>query len=393
MEYRLDKKTGNKLSVLGMGCMRLPRGVTGIDMLRTELTILTAFERGINYFDTAYAYNGSEEALGEIVERNNLREHIYIASKLPHGKCKSIDDVERLFATSLERLRTDYLDYYLIHNIVTADQWKRLVELGIEDWIASKKASGQIRRIGFSFHGGITEFHQLLEDYDWDLVQIQYNYVNEHYQAGREGMELAASKGIPVVVMEPLLGGRLATGLPKKAADELAKVDAERSPASWGLRWLFDQPDVTVVLSGMNSEQMVNDNCAAAAATAPGSMTEREHEAISSARDAFKESFKVPCTGCNYCMPCSQGLSIPSMFAAYNESYSLGWYTGFFQYMLSIGVTSGEPRLASNCIDCGACVKKCPQHIEIPDRLRDLQRRLEPPGLKGALKIAQPFLQ
>lgn len=392
MEYRLDKKTGNSLSVLGMGCMRLPRSRGSIDMEQTELTILTAFKNGINYFDTAYAYNGSEEALGEIVERNGLREHIYIASKLPHGKCKSVDDAERLFTTSLKRLRTDYLDYYLIHNIVTASQWHRLVELGIEDWIAQKKESGQIRRIGFSFHGGIAEFRQLLDDYDWDLVQIQYNYVNEHYQAGREGMELAASKDIPVVVMEPLLGGRLATGLPKKAAAELAKVDAKRSPASWGLRWLFDQPEATVVLSGMNSEQMVEDNCATAAQTAPGSMTEAEHAAISAARDVFEESFKVPCTGCNYCMPCSQGLSIPSMFAAYNESYSLGWYTGFFHYMLSIGVTSGEPRLASNCIGCGACVKKCPQHIEIPDRLADVRRRLQPPGLKVALKIAHPFL-
>lgn len=392
MEYRLDKKAGNELSVLGMGCMRFPRGVTSIDMLRTELTILTAFERGINYFDTAYAYGGSEEALGEIVERNNLRDHIYIASKLPHGKCKSVDDAERLFATSLERLRTDYLDYYLIHNVVTADQWKRLVELGIEDWIAQKKASGQIRHIGFSFHGGIAEFRELLEAYDWDLVQIQYNYVNEHYQAGREGMELAYGKGIPVVVMEPLLGGRLATGLPKKAAEELAKVDPDRSPASWGLRWLFDQPEVTVVLSGMNSEQMVNDNCATAAATAPHSMTESERAAIAAAREAFQESFRVPCTGCNYCMPCPQGLSIPSLFAAYNESYSLGWYTGFFQYMLSIGVTSGDPRLASNCIGCGACVKKCPQHIEIPDRLEDVRRRLEPPGMKGALRLARPFL-
>jgi len=392
MEYRLDKKTGNKLSVLGMGCMRLPRGVAGIDMQRTELAILTAFERGINYFDTAYAYSGSEEALGEVVERNNLRQHIYITSKLPHGKVRSVDDAERLFTTSLERLRTDYLDYYLIHNVVTFDQWQRLVDLGIEDWIAQKKASGQIRRIGFSFHGGIAEFRQLLESYDWDLVQIQYNYVNEHYQAGREGMELAASKDIPVVVMEPLLGGRLATGLPKKAAAELAKVDPRRSSASWGLRWLFDQPEVTVVLSGMNSEEMVDENCETAATTAPGSMTEREHEAIHAARDAFQEGFKVPCTGCNYCMPCPQGLSIPSMFAAYNESYSLGWYTGFFHYMLSIGVTSGDPRLASGCIGCGTCVKKCPQHIEIPDRLGDVRRRLEPPGLKGALKIAQPFL-
>ena len=392
MEYRLDKRSGNQLSALGMGCMRLPRSVTGIDMPRTELAILTAFERGINYFDTAYAYNGSEEALGEVIERNSLRGHVFIASKLPHGKCKSIEDVERLFSTSLARLRTDYLDYYLIHNVVTASQWQRLVEMGIEQWIADKKANGAIRRIGFSFHGGIAEFRQLLDDYDWDFVQIQYNYVNEHYQAGREGLELAASKGLSVIVMEPLLGGRLAAGLPKEASAALAAVDPDRSAASWGLRWLFDQPEVTVVLSGMNSEQMVDENCACASCTPPNSMTAKEHEAIANARRAFEKSFKVPCTGCNYCMPCPQGLSIPSMFAAYNESYSLGWYTGFFHYMLSIGVTSEDVRLASSCIGCGACVKKCPQHIQIPERLADARRRLQPPGLEGAIKLARPFL-
>lgn len=393
MEYRLDKKTGNELSVLGMGCMRLPRSVSGIDVPKTELMILTAFERGVNYFDTAYAYGGSEEAIGEIFERNNLRERVYIASKLPHGKCKSIDDVERLFTTSLARLRTDYLDYYLIHNVVTYDQWTRLVEMGIEDWIAQKKESGQIRRIGFSFHGGMAEFRSLMESYDWDIVQIQYNYVNEHYQAGREGIELAASKGIPVVIMEPLLGGRLVSNLPKATIDAFERVAPGRTPASWGLRWLFDQPDVTVVLSGMNSNEMLEENCKVASETAPNSMTDEEHAAIREAKAAFEENFRVPCTGCNYCMPCPQGISIPSIFAAYNESYSLGWRTGFFNYMLSIGVTSGEPRLASNCIGCGACVKKCPQHIDIPNRLADVQRRLQPPGLKVALKVARPFLQ
>lgn len=392
MEYRLGARSGNELSVLGMGCMRLPRKGAGIDVLRTELIMLEAFERGVNYFDTAYSYSGSEEALGEVVERNGLREHIYIASKLPHGKCRTIEDVERLFATSLERLRTDYLDYYLIHNVVTASQWTRLVEMGIEDWIAQKKESGAIRRIGFSFHGGMAEFRALMDAYDWDLVQIQYNYVNEHYQAGREGSELAASRGVPVVVMEPLLGGRLVAGLPKGATDAFESADPGRTPASWGLRWLFDQPQVTVVLSGMNSTEMLHENIDTAASTAPGSMTEAERAAIDKAKVAFEESFKVPCTGCNYCMPCPQGISIPSLFAAYNESYSLDWRTGFFHYMMSVGVTSGNPRLATSCVECGACVKKCPQHINVPERMDDVARRLQPPGVQAALKLANPIL-
>lgn len=392
MERRLDSRSGNELSVLGMGCMRFPRGVAGIDLLKTELVILEAFERGINYFDTAYAYGGSEEALGEIVERNGLRERIFIASKLPQSKCRSIDDVERLFTTSLERLRTDYLDYYLIHNVVTASQWERLVEMGIEDWIAQKKASGAIREIGFSFHGGMAEFRKLIDAYDWDFVQIQYNYVNEHYQAGREGMELAAERGLPVIVMEPLLGGRLAAGLPKEAMRAFERVRPGASPASWGLRWLFDQPQVTVVLSGMNSVEMLHENCDVADEMRPESMTEEERSALEEAKAAFERSFRVPCTGCNYCMPCPQGISIPSLFAAYNESYSLGWRTGFFNYMLSIGVTSDEPRFASNCVECGACVAKCPQHIDIPVRLGDVRQRLQPPGVKGALKLARPFM-
>ena len=392
MEYRLDKKSGNKLSVLGMGCMRLPHKGAGIDMQLSELVILEAFERGVNYFDTAYSYGGSEEALGEIVERNGLREHIFIASKLPHGKCRTIDDVERLFSTTLKRLRTDYLDYYLMHNIVTLSQWQRLVDLDIEEWIAQKKESGAIRRIGFSFHGNIAEFRALLDAYDWDLVQIQYNYVNEHYQAGREGSELAASRGIPVVVMEPLLGGRLAAKLPEGTMRAFESAAPGRSPASWGLRWLFDQPQITVVLSGMNSSAMLHENIDTASSTAIGSMTEQEHAAIREAKAAFEETFKVPCTGCNYCMPCPQGISIPSLFAAYNESFSLGWPTGFFHYMMSVGVTSGQPSLATNCIACGACVKKCPQHIDVPACMADVKRRLQPPGVKTALKLAKPFL-
>ena len=392
MQYRLDKRSGNELSVLGMGCMRFPRSKGSIDMLRSELVILTAIEHGVNYFDTAYLYGGSEEALGKIVERNNLRERIFIASKLPHNKCKSNEDVERFFNTSLQRLRTNYLDYYLLHNVMRVAQWERLAEFGMADWIAQKKADGSIRQMGFSFHGNIAEFRKLLDAYDWDFVQIQYNYANEHYQAGREGLELAAERGLPVIIMEPLLGGRLATGLSKEAAEILTSANPERSHASWGLRWLFDQPEVTVVLSGMNSPEMMLDNCATADETAPGSLTDEEHAAIASACAAFEKSFRVPCTGCNYCMPCPQGISIPSLFAAYNESYSLGWGTGFYHYLISVGAASGNPQLASDCIACGACAKKCPQHIDIPARMVDVRKRLQIPGVKAGIRLARPFL-
>ena len=386
MEYRFDARSGNKLSVMGMGCMRLPRGVGGIDVLKTELCVLTAIEQGVNYFDTAYAYGGSEAALGEIVERNGLRDRIFIASKLPHGKCKSIDDVERLFATTLERLRTDYLDYYLMHNIVTADQWTRLVELGIEDWIARKKESGAIRRIGFSFHGGMAEFRAVMDAYDWDFVQIQYNYVNEHYQAGREGMELAASRGLPVIVMEPLLGGRLTANLPKEATSALEDAVPGRTPAAWGLRWLFDQPEVTVVLSGMNSEQMVRENAASAGNALPGCMDERDQEFLQKVLASINEKMKVGCTGCRYCMPCPHGVDIPGTFSAYNRKYTDSSMSALREYVMCT-LMRKDSTSASHCVGCGKCEKHCPQHIPIRKELANARRALEGPVYKVASKV------
>ena len=386
MQYREDKRSGKGLSVLGFGCMRFPNRLGAIDQDATERLILQAVERGVNYFDTAYAYGGSEEALGKALVKHGLRDKVFIASKLPHARCKSIDDVERLFATSLKRLQTDHLDFYLVHNIVDSAQWARLADMGMVDWIARKKAEGAIGSIGFSFHGSIGEFKKTLGAYDWDLVQIQYNYMNENYQAGREGLQLAASKGIPVVIMEPLLGGKLATGLPAEAKRAFELVEPDRHPATWGLRWLWDQPEVTVVLSGMNDPAQMDGNCAAADAAMPGCLSIDERAAYEVVREEFGKSYKVPCTGCNYCMPCPQGISIPACFSAYNTSYSIGWMTGVFGYLTSVGANGSDIHLASDCIECGACKRKCPQHIDIPEELKEVRKRLQPNPLGPALK-------
>jgi predicted aldo/keto reductase-like oxidoreductase len=387
MQYREDKRSGNKLSVLGFGCMRFPNRLGAIDQNATEALVRRAVDAGVNYFDTAYAYPGSEEALGKALAATGLRERVFIASKLPHGKCRSIQDVERMFSTSCKRLQTGRIDYYLLHNIVDSAQWERLESFGMREWIARKKAEGAVGSIGFSFHGSNAEFRKMLDAYDWDFAQIQYNYMNEHYQAGKDGLELAAARGIPVVIMEPLLGGKLATGLPKDARRAFELVDSARHPAEWGLRWLWEQPGVTVVLSGMNDPAQLECNCTAAEAAVPGCLSLDERAAIEVVREEFGKSYKVPCTGCNYCMPCPQGISIPSCFAAYNASYSIGLYTGMFNYLTTVGASNSELHLASDCVECGACVRKCPQHIDIPTQLKAVCHRLQPGPVEPALRL------
>ena len=233
MQYRLDKY-GNELSVLGFGCMRFTGSAGHIDLDKAEKEILTAFHLGVNYYDTAYIYNGSEAAIGEIFERNNMRDKIYIATKLPHYMIKSRDDMDRIFEEQCKRLRTDHIDYYLMHMLTDIASWERIKDLGINDWINERKAKGEIRQIGFSYHGNTDMFIRILDDYDWDFTQIQYNYIDEHSQAGRTGMEYAESKGIPVVIMEPLRGGKL-INLPAPALEIIRSHPTHRTAAEWGL--------------------------------------------------------------------------------------------------------------------------------------------------------------
>jgi len=388
MQYRSDKKTGNKLSVIGFGCMRFPRNLTQIDVNRTEQLIVKAVVGGVNYFDTAYLYGGSEAVVGQILTKNNLRKEIFLATKLPHNKCKTFGDFESFFQTQLERLQTDYIDYYLIHNLGDTDSWERLCGLGIEKWIKEKKDSCQIRSIGFSFHGIHDEFMKLLDIYEWDFCQIQYNYLNTNYQAGTVGLKKAAEKGLPVIVMEPLLGGKLATGLPKKAVHLFKSSNKSLTPAAWALRWLWNQEEVTVVLSGMNSPAQLEDNIKTAADAVPEMLTAAENDTYDSLIKIIEDTYKVPCTGCNYCMPCPHHVNIPACFAAYNVSFATGLVTGITQYVTSTGVLNPEKSYAaSKCTECGTCEKKCPQHIPIPVSLKNVTKKMEPFWLKAALAV------
>jgi len=392
MQYRNDAKSGNKLSVLGFGCMRFPKKMNQIDIAKTEEMMIKAVNDGVNYFDTAFLYNDSENVLGSILAKNKLREKIFIATKIPPTKCNTFDDFETIFKTQLERLRTEYIDYYLIHSLIDIKAWEKLCAIGIEKWIKEKKASGQIRNIGFSFHGIQGDFMKLLDVYDWNFCQIQYNYLDENYQAGVTGLKKAFTKNMPVIIMEPLLGGKLANGLPKKVVNIYKSSNKHLTPAAWALRWLWNQKEVTVVLSGMSDMPQLIDNIETAKGAVSGMLTEAENETYENVLKMIRDSYKIPCTGCNYCMPCPQGVNIPGCFSAYNTSYSIGLYDGLKQYVTSTGLLDPLKNFGpGNCVKCGACEKKCPQNIPVIKSLKNVTKRMEPLWIKAFLALYFKF--
>ncbi|MDR0411858.1 MAG: aldo/keto reductase [Treponema sp.] len=394
MQYRLDKVSGNKLSVLGFGCMRFPRGIGGgIDMRKTESLVMNAIERGVNYFDTAYIYPGSEEALGAVLEKNGARERVFIATKLPLVFLKSSADFDRFFDKELERLRTDHIDYYLMHMLTNRAQWDRLCTWGIAAWIAEKKNSGKIRRIGFSFHGSQAEFLQILDAYPWEFCQIQYNYSDENFQAGKTGLKAAAEKGTPVVIMEPLLGGKLANGLPDEAVKIFKRANPSLSPAGWALKWVWNHEEATVVLSGMNAQAQLDDNIAVAESAVPGCLEEAEAAVFTDVRAVLNASYKIHCTGCNYCMPCPKGVNIPGCFAAYNAVFAMGFVQGMQQFVTSTTPTSPKRASPGQCVKCGACERHCPQHLPIIKDLQIVRRKMEPGWFRLGIAIARKFLK
>ena len=375
MRYRSDRK-GTQLSILGYGCLRFTRKNGKIDLKKAETEILEAIKRGVNYFDTAYVYQGSEAALGEILERNGCREQVYIATKLPHYLIKSRAGLERCFQEQLNRLQTDHVDYYLMHMLNDADTWEALKQKGVQDWIEEKLKAGAIRNIGFSYHGNSGNFKKLLDAYDWDFCQIQYNYMDEDTQAGRAGLQYAEQKGIPVVIMEPLRGGKLVDLLPSEAKELFAGARPERTPAEWAFRWLWDQTGVTVVLSGMNSVQMVRDKTEAASSAEPGELTDADRELYRKVKQEINRKVKVGCTACGYCMPCPQGIDIPGTFRCYNEMYTERPKVGRKEYLMTTAFRKHQ-NPASGCIRCGRCERLCPQKIEIRKELKQASRELE----------------
>ena len=390
MQYRKDKY-GNDLSILGFGCMRFTRKGPVIDIDKAEKEIMTAYEAGVNYYDTAYIYPGSEAALGEILERNGIREKINIATKLPQYLIKNRQAIDKYFDEQLSRLRTTYVDYYLMHMLTDMEMWEKLKRVGILSWIEEKKKNGQIRNIGFSFHGHTDSFLKILNDYDWDFCQIQYNYMDENTQAGVKGLKAAAEKGIPVVIMEPLRGGKLVSMLPDSAKKVMKESGRRWSPARWALGWLYNQPEVTVVLSGMNSVKMVEQNCKTASRIEAGSFTEEDFKVIEKVKKAIHKKEKVGCTGCRYCMPCPKGVDIPGTFAAWNSMYMENKHEGRRQYLQAVSLTK-EPVFASQCVECGKCEKHCPQTIPIRQKLKEADKDLRTLPYRIAISVARKYM-
>ena len=389
MQYREDKYK-RKISILGYGCMRFTKKGGSIDMDKAEKELMAAIEGGVNYLDTAYIYSGSESAVGEILKKNHCRERVYIATKLPQYLIKTDDSIDKYFAEQLKRLQTEYIDYYLMHMLTDIAAWEKLCRLGIREWIRRKKEEGSIRNIGFSFHGNTEMFLQILNAYDWDFCQIQYNYLDEHTQAGRRGLHAAAEKGIPVIIMEPLRGGKLVS-LPDKAKQVLAADSHGYTPAELGLRWLWDQPEVTCVLSGMNSEDMVNENIRIASEAEPGHLTEEDREIIEQIKKIIREREKVGCTGCRYCMPCPNGVDIPGNFYYYNLMYMEKKNSARFEFAQNMGLRK-KPGFASQCIDCGKCESHCPQHIDIREKLKEADKKLRPLPYKIGIHAARKIM-
>ena len=389
MLTRINPKNGDTLSILGFGCMRFPMKGNSIDEPRSIALIRDSIEKGINYFDTAYFYNGgkSEPLLGKALA-GGYRKQVRIATKLPPFMVSKLEGAKKIFANQLSKLATDYIDYYLLHMLTDKATFDRMVAIGVMEWLEQLKAEGRILNIGFSFHGSKIDFEQILTAYPWDFCQIQYNYMDEHNQATKAGLQLAYSMGIPVIVMEPLRGGRLVNNLPKEVRDTFQGYASDRSPAEWALRWIWNHPEVTVVLSGMSDEAQLSENIRIASDAQAGALTEAELEVFEQVKRVLHEKTKIPCTACGYCMPCPSGVNIPGCFSVYNDKYLMGG-KGRRQYLQTLGVLSKQPAYASMCTECGKCEKHCPQNIEIRKQLKLVKKELEGFFFKPVIKIAR----
>lgn len=373
MLYRTMPKNGDKLSALGFGCMRLPMVDGAIDEKRAIAQIRGAIDEGVTYVDTAWPYHDgeSEPLLGKAL-RDGYREKVKVATKLPTWMVKSREDMDSFLNAQLEKLGVDQIDYYLVHAL-SGPSWDRVEALGVKDFLDQARKDGRIVNPGFSFHGLSEDFQPIIDAYPWVFCQIQYNFLDTDFQAGTKGLKYAASKGLGVVIMEPLRGGNLGVPTPPPAvADIWSQTGVKRSPAEWALRWVWNHPEVTVVLSGMNEEEHIRQNLAVAAEAEPNSLTSEELELIRRVADTYRKLMQVGCTGCGYCLPCPSGVQIPTCFDCFNKLHMFGGEEAKFMYnaFAQGAVLQREPGFASQCVECGECMEKCPQQIEIPEVLK-----------------------
>ena len=362
MQYREFGNSGLKVSALGFGAMRLPTlKDNSIDEAEAIRMIRYAIDNGVNYVDTAWPYHGgnSEILVGKALQ-DGYREKVVLATKLPIYSVEKPEDFDGFLNKQLEKLQTDHVDIYMVHAL-NSDRWKKAKDFGILDWLQKPKEDGRVGQMGFSFHDQYDVFETIINDYDqWDFCQIQYNYMDINEQAGTKGLKYAAEKGLAVIIMEPLMGGKLAN-VPDPVKAILNEADSERTPVDWALQWLWDQPEVSLLLSGMSTMEQVEQNLASASVSGVGSMSDAEKATINNARDTYKNLMPIHCTNCQYCLPCPSGVFIPRIFEHYNRGVAFDNFgTSRFRY----GQMPAEEH-ADQCIECGSCEEACPQNLDI----------------------------
>lgn len=388
MQKRLVKKTGDELSVLGFGAMRLPTKNGRTDEKRAIEQIRYAIDNGVNYIDTAPTYQ-TEPLVGKALSEE-YREKVKISTKLPPWSVKKEEDMENIFKVQLENLKTDYIDYYMIHAL-NRSNWDKMLKLSAPEFLNKLKSEGKIKNAGFSFHGDKETFKEIVDTYDWDFCLIQYNYLDEENQAGKEGLKYAAEKGMGVMIMEPFRGGNLTGNIPHEVENIWDQAEIKRTPAEWALRWVLNHPEVTCVLSGMNEEEHIKENLRIADESLPNSLKTEELQLVMDVRDKYRELMKIGCTGCRYCMPCPVGVDIARCFELYDTVHIFGNKRQTqFLYALGLGMLNGDkPAYASRCKKCGKCERYCPQELPIMELLDDTSKEME----DLLFKIMSPVLK
>jgi len=377
MLYRELGETGKKISILGFGCMRLPV-VDGkydqVDMDVAVPLIRNAIDNGINYLDTAYPYhNGkSEEVISEVI-KDGYREKVFIADKLPSWMINSRADMDRYLQEQIDRLQTEKIDFYLLHSI-KEDYWKKLESLGVLEFLDDAVSQGKIDYTGFSFHGELELFFDVIDSYNWDMCQVQYNLVDQNYQAGREGIRYASNNNVGVVIMEPLRGGTLVRNVPPEIQEIWDESPVKRDPVSWALKYLWDHEEIDVVLSGMNSCNDLKQNLDIASEGYPNTLMPEEKEIIREVQFEYKQRKEVDCTQCGYCVPCPSGVDIPANLLQLNNAYM---FQDIENAQMNYYMVIKEEERAANCTECGECEKICPQMVPIQKALKDVRKKFE----------------
>jgi len=402
MQYRTMPNSDEKLSVLGFGCMRLPvpKGrkqsiFAPVDNERAAAQVRYAIDQGVNYLDTAYPYHGgtSESFLGEYVLKDGYREKVNVATKLPCMTINKKESMEETFRKQLGKLKVEYIDYYMLHAL-NGQIWDKMLSLGVVDFMDTIRKQGRVRHMGFSFHGSKEDFRRIVDAYNWEFTMVQLNILDEQAQASIDGIKYAHSKGLGIFVMEPLRGGALAVNIPKEAQKIYDSAPVKRSPADWALRWVWNHPEITMLLSGMNNEEHINENIKIASQAFPGSLTDNELTVIDNFKKAYLKSMQVGCTGCAYCMPCPAGVMIDSAFLYLNNYHMTTKLEAKITYALHAAIMTkdGKPHWTKTCTNCALCEKKCPQEIQIRKAFKLVQRDLEGPGTRLLSAIARVFM-